>query len=185
MVYNECLNGFKHQQTLFPIVLSVEAPYRSQREWIIVNQLRWRFIVLLYKVPLVHLPFQRAVAGARCDYALFLGASSENWSTSSELGPLVAGLKMYLNETFTTLQLSDSSIWEKVSFPNIPSHSFTYGYHVIPPQVNKSATVWLVWCWSIKPRTLCTYTIRCEYYSLKSSAYPAKRIKKKHHIWFI
>ncbi|XP_034934748.1 CAD protein [Chelonus insularis] len=58
---------------------------------------------------------ERAKAGARCDYALFLGASSDNYNTvsCSELAPLAAGLKMYLNETFTTLRLTDLSIWIK------------------------------------------------------------------------
>ncbi|KAG8037356.1 hypothetical protein G9C98_005566 [Cotesia typhae] len=56
---------------------------------------------------------ERATLGARCDYALFLGASSENYTISPEIAPLAAGLKMYLNETFTTLKLTDLSIWVK------------------------------------------------------------------------
>lgn len=54
-----------------------------------------------------------AKEGARCDYALFVGASSDNISSISELAAEAAGLKMYLNETFTTLRLNDLDIWSK------------------------------------------------------------------------
>ncbi|XP_074041253.1 carbamoyl-phosphate synthetase 2, aspartate transcarbamylase, and dihydroorotase rudimentary isoform X1 [Leptinotarsa decemlineata] len=54
-----------------------------------------------------------AQKGARCDYALFVGASSDNTSTISELASKAAGLKMYLNETFTTLRLNDLDVWAK------------------------------------------------------------------------
>jgi carbamoyl-phosphate synthase/aspartate carbamoyltransferase/dihydroorotase len=37
---------------------------------------------------------------ARCDYAIFMGASSDNHMEIPELAPKVAGLKMYLNEIF-------------------------------------------------------------------------------------
>ncbi|KAG7188568.1 hypothetical protein KM043_008199 [Ampulex compressa] len=56
---------------------------------------------------------ERATAGARCDYAIFVGASSENYNVTPEIAPLAAGLKMYLNETFTTLRLTDLTIWIK------------------------------------------------------------------------
>ncbi|XP_012282439.1 CAD protein [Orussus abietinus] len=62
---------------------------------------------------------EKAMAGARCDYAIFLGASSDNYTISSEIAPLAAGLKMYLNETFTTLRLSDLTVWIK-HFDNWP-----------------------------------------------------------------
>ncbi|XP_033610658.1 CAD protein isoform X2 [Cryptotermes secundus] len=54
-----------------------------------------------------------AHAGARCDYALFLGASVDNYGDISDLAPSAAGLKMYLNETFTTLTLKDLTVWSK------------------------------------------------------------------------
>lgn len=54
-----------------------------------------------------------AKAGARCDYALFVGASSENFRDICELAPEAAALKMYLNETFTTLKLNDMTVWQK------------------------------------------------------------------------
>ncbi|XP_023245236.1 CAD protein isoform X3 [Copidosoma floridanum] len=56
---------------------------------------------------------ERARASARCDYALFVGASSDNHSTIVELAPQAAALKMYLNETFTTLRLKDLTVWIK------------------------------------------------------------------------
>lgn len=56
---------------------------------------------------------ERAVSSARCDYAIFVGASSDNYNITAELAPLAAGLKMYLNETFTTLRLTDLTVWIK------------------------------------------------------------------------
>ncbi|XP_017891832.1 CAD protein [Ceratina calcarata] len=56
---------------------------------------------------------ERALHNARCDYAIFVGASSDNYNMISELAPLAAGLKMYLNETFTTLRLADLTVWIK------------------------------------------------------------------------
>lgn len=50
---------------------------------------------------------------ARCDYALYVGASSDNANVIPELAPQVAALKMYLNETYTTLKLNDLTIWSK------------------------------------------------------------------------
>ncbi|XP_076180376.1 carbamoyl-phosphate synthetase 2, aspartate transcarbamylase, and dihydroorotase rudimentary [Ptiloglossa arizonensis] len=56
---------------------------------------------------------ERALSNARCDYGIFVGASSDNYSITPELAPLAAGLKMYLNETFTTLRLTDLTVWIK------------------------------------------------------------------------
>lgn len=61
------------------------------------------------------LVLQLAAARARCDYGLYVGASSDNYSTVKDLAHLSAGLKMYLNETFTTLRLDEMSTWMKVS----------------------------------------------------------------------
>lgn len=57
----------------------------------------------------------RALAkkGARCDYALFVGASNDNAATVCELAPAAAALKMYLNDTYSTLKLSDMVVWQK------------------------------------------------------------------------
>lgn len=54
-----------------------------------------------------------ARVSARCDYALFVGASTTNCETAAELAPQAAALKMYLNETFTTLKLEDMTVWQR------------------------------------------------------------------------
>ncbi|XP_076067925.1 carbamoyl-phosphate synthetase 2, aspartate transcarbamylase, and dihydroorotase rudimentary isoform X2 [Oratosquilla oratoria] len=54
-----------------------------------------------------------ASRGARCDYAIFMGASNENHASLAALAPRAAALKMYLNETFTTLRLDDTTTWLK------------------------------------------------------------------------
>lgn len=54
-----------------------------------------------------------ANVGARCDYALFAGASSTNFNSVCDLAPKTVALKMYLNQTFTTLRLNDMTIWQK------------------------------------------------------------------------
>lgn len=63
---------------------------------------------------------QLAEAGARCDYTIFLGATSDNYSVIPELASQAAGLKMYLNETFNTLRLKDLTVWIK-HFGNWPN----------------------------------------------------------------
>lgn len=50
---------------------------------------------------------------ARCDYGIYVGASSENYNHIHELAAEAAALKMYLNQTFSTLQLDDMMIWKK------------------------------------------------------------------------
>ncbi|CAL1543202.1 unnamed protein product [Lymnaea stagnalis] len=50
---------------------------------------------------------------ARCDYGLFAGASNSNALTVPHLSGKVVGLKMYLNDTFTTLKLDDITVWMK------------------------------------------------------------------------
>ena len=42
---------------------------------------------------------------ARCDYALMMGASASNAQLIPEFAFDVSGLKMYLNDTFTTLRI--------------------------------------------------------------------------------
>ena len=58
---------------------------------------------------------QCARAGARCDYGLYLGASETNASTLPLLSPQSLALKMYLNTTFSTLQLPSMETWMKVN----------------------------------------------------------------------
>ncbi|EDW00303.1 CAD protein [Drosophila grimshawi] len=54
-----------------------------------------------------------ATLGARCDYALYLGASDTNWENAHELATQACGLKMYLNDTYGTLRLSDMAAWQR------------------------------------------------------------------------
>lgn len=51
--------------------------------------------------------------GARCDYALYVGASDNNWEHAHELATQACGLKMYLNDTYGTLRLSDMVAWQR------------------------------------------------------------------------
>nr|DBA25415.1 TPA: hypothetical protein GDO54_009801 [Pyxicephalus adspersus] len=62
-----------------------------------------------------------AEAGARCDYALFLGASSENAASLSSIASAAAGLKMYLNDTYSQLKMDNVSLWME-HFEKWPSH---------------------------------------------------------------
>ena len=56
---------------------------------------------------------QLAKKGARCDYGIFMGASATNYEEIVELSSQVIALKMYLNETFTTLRLDGVQQWLK------------------------------------------------------------------------
>ena len=58
--------------------------------------------------------FQLARSGARCDYGLYLGASKDNAKELAAFANNACALKMYLNETFTTLRLDDVTDWMKV-----------------------------------------------------------------------
>lgn len=64
---------------------------------------------------------QAAKLGARCDYGLLAGASSDNAETVQTLAPQVCGLKMYLNNTYGPLLLRSIGDWVK-HFENWPAH---------------------------------------------------------------
>jgi carbamoyl-phosphate synthase/aspartate carbamoyltransferase/dihydroorotase len=49
--------------------------------------------------------------GARCDYGQYAGATGDNAEAVAGLAPRVAGLKMYLNDTFGDLRLDDLDLW--------------------------------------------------------------------------
>lgn len=68
---------------------------------------------------------QLAEAGARCDFALFLGASSENAGTLSAVAGSAAGLKLYLNETFSELRLDSVAQWMEVGSGHVGGGSHT------------------------------------------------------------
>ncbi|CAG0885196.1 unnamed protein product [Cyprideis torosa] len=57
------------------------------------------------------LAFEVSSRKALCDFAIFLGATQNNADEVSRLAPLAAGLKMYLNETFSTLRLNSMMDW--------------------------------------------------------------------------
>ncbi len=57
------------------------------------------------------LALERAAAGARCDYAHYVGAGLGNTTSVAALAGRSAGLKMYLGETFGDLRLDDRRAW--------------------------------------------------------------------------
>uniref|UniRef100_A0A8C6H7S7 Multifunctional protein CAD n=1 Tax=Mus spicilegus TaxID=10103 RepID=A0A8C6H7S7_MUSSI len=71
--------------------------------------------------PALALAQKLAEAGARCDFALFLGASSENAGTLGAVAGSAAGLKLYLNETFSELRLDSVAQWME-HFETWPAH---------------------------------------------------------------
>ncbi|XP_040282824.1 CAD protein isoform X2 [Bufo bufo] len=62
-----------------------------------------------------------AEAGARCDFALFLGACSENAGSLTPIASSAAGLKMYLNDTYSQLKMDNVSLWME-HFEKWPAH---------------------------------------------------------------
>uniref|UniRef100_A0A096M667 Multifunctional protein CAD n=1 Tax=Poecilia formosa TaxID=48698 RepID=A0A096M667_POEFO len=60
-----------------------------------------------------------AKAGCRCDYALYVGAAADNAATLPSVAAQTAGLKMYLNDTYSTLKMDNVSLWME-HFENWP-----------------------------------------------------------------
>ena len=58
--------------------------------------------------------WQLARAGARCDYGIYAGASKDNAQQLPSLAREAVALKMYLNETFTTLRMDSMADWMQV-----------------------------------------------------------------------
>ena len=52
--------------------------------------------------------------GAYCDYGLFVGAAIDNATILPDLSKQALALKMYLNETFTSLRLDSMETWMEV-----------------------------------------------------------------------
>jgi carbamoyl-phosphate synthase/aspartate carbamoyltransferase/dihydroorotase len=50
---------------------------------------------------------------AHCDYAQYLGAGADNASSLPKLADQAAGLKMYLDQTYGPLRLTDQADWRK------------------------------------------------------------------------
>jgi dihydroorotase-like cyclic amidohydrolase len=65
------------------------------------------------------LALEAARQKARCDYAQFVGAGSDNADLLPPLAPRAAGLKMYLDSTFGELRLDDMTLWMP-HFANYP-----------------------------------------------------------------
>lgn len=63
---------------------------------------------------LFHVSVQLAKAGCRCDYALYVGAVSDNATILPSIANATAGLKMYLNDTYSTLKMDNVSLWMEV-----------------------------------------------------------------------
>ena len=57
------------------------------------------------------LAFDAASIKSRCDYAQYVGGSANNAKTASLLANHVAGLKLYLDQTFGDLKLDDITTW--------------------------------------------------------------------------
>ncbi len=57
------------------------------------------------------LSLDAAAEKARCDYAQYLGAGPDNAETAPQLAGRVAGLKMYLDQTYGPLRLDDMTLW--------------------------------------------------------------------------
>jgi carbamoyl-phosphate synthase/aspartate carbamoyltransferase/dihydroorotase len=55
----------------------------------------------------LHTKQAAAARQAVCDYGIYLGASVDNVAHAAQLAPQVAGLKMYLDQTFGPLRLDD------------------------------------------------------------------------------
>lgn len=56
---------------------------------------------------------EAARAKARLDYGLFLGAGQDNAKVISNLAPQAAGMKMYLDDTYGPLHLTDLTAWQE------------------------------------------------------------------------
>lgn len=62
----------------------------------------------------LHLASERAASRSYCDYGLYVGATADNVASVAQLSRHAIGLKMYLNETFTTLSLAGQmDVWRK------------------------------------------------------------------------
>ena len=57
--------------------------------------------------------------GAYCDYGLFVGAAVDNAEILPNLSKQALALKMYLNETFTSLRLDSMETWMEVCYGRV------------------------------------------------------------------
>ncbi len=54
-----------------------------------------------------------AARSARCDYGMYLGAGADNLSEAAALAGDVAGLKLYMDQTYGPLRLDDMTLWRE------------------------------------------------------------------------
>ncbi|CAB3359447.1 Hypothetical predicted protein [Cloeon dipterum] len=101
---------------------------------------------------------------AKCDYALFAGASEENTDSVSLLASKVAGLKMYMNDTFTTLKLDDFEVCSQ-HMKNWPNH--------LPLCVHAEgatlSTALLLASWNKRPLHVCHVARKQEILAIKKA----------------
>jgi carbamoyl-phosphate synthase/aspartate carbamoyltransferase/dihydroorotase len=69
----------------------------------------------------LELALNAAQAKARCDFAQYLGAGADNTGTAVHLASRVAGLKLYLDQTYGPLRLDDMTLWME-HFQRWPKH---------------------------------------------------------------
>lgn len=110
----------------------------------------------------LHNALSAAAPKARCDYAHFLGAGTENLKTAADFASNVAGLKMYLDQTFGTLKLDDMGQWMD-HFQNWPA-SAPLCVHAEGPAL---ATAILLAEIYKRPAHLCHISLRSEILLIK------------------
>ena len=73
----------------------------------------------IFDAATLDLALTAAKQNARCDYAQFIGAGPDNSEAAASLTDKSAGLKMYLDSTFSELRLDDMTLWMPhfVNFP--------------------------------------------------------------------
>jgi carbamoyl-phosphate synthase/aspartate carbamoyltransferase/dihydroorotase len=59
----------------------------------------------------VDMALNAAAQKAHCDYGQYIGAGPDNVTSTRALAPRVAGLKMYLDQTYGPLRLDDMTLW--------------------------------------------------------------------------
>ena len=74
-----------------------------------------------------------ASENARCDYGLYVGASASNTSQLAQLSESAVALKVYLDQTFSTLQLN--GMWfiamSALQFRFLPLIKFCRSYNLV------------------------------------------------------
>ncbi|OXA61290.1 CAD protein [Folsomia candida] len=123
-----------------------------------------------------------AKKNARCDYALYAGGTEKNFDDVPELANQVAGLKLYLNDTFTTLKMEDTSKWSK-HFINWPSNVPL----CVHAESSKCAAAILMAGIHNRPVHICHVSLREEIELIRAAklkGYPITCEVTPHHLFF-